>query len=58
MSLEQSSNNFSGISKVKRELTSYRLVITGAASPLLKEKLAAKNVKLTEFALPGPLKGS
>lgn len=46
------------ISERGGKLTGYRLVITGAASPLLKEKLAAKNVKLTEFAVPGPLKGS
>jgi len=40
------------------KLTGYRLVITGAASPRLKERLAANKVELTEFALPGPLKGS
>lgn len=40
------------------KLAGYRLVITGAASPRLKERLAANQVELTEFAVPGPLKGS
>ncbi len=37
------------------EITGRRLVLTGAASPRLREELGRRGIKLTQFAMPGPL---
>lgn len=39
-----------------REVTGHRAVLTGVASPLAKEQLAALGILLNERALPGPLR--
>ncbi len=38
------------------KITGHRIVLTGEASPVAKEKLAALGIRLTEKALPGPLR--
>lgn len=38
------------------QVTGYRVVLTGLASPRVKEELAKLDVQLVEKALPGPLK--
>ena len=38
------------------KITSHRIVLTGDASPVVKEQLAALGIALAERALPGPLR--